>query len=177
MAKEEKTGLYPQAPQPGMYQPVPQTAYQPSGPQMVVVQPGAGVVAMPAQRPLNPSFGCVLAETIIGMFCCCFVCGLIGLIMALVNQTKRDPDTHRWAHYMGIASIGCGVLQWICVVIFVVIMILISVLGAAAAMQLCEKNGYSSKIECQNKCANTCTFTELCNMYICSTSGSSYKFD
>ncbi len=94
---------------------------QPIGPTPILVTQYA-----PPQPPESgPSFGCVLAETIIGFLFCCWLLGLIGLIMALTSDGGRNKDTLRCAHYFGLSSIFVGVgLQVVGVCIGVIVLII-----------------------------------------------------
>ena len=104
---------------------IPSMAYQPSPQPMVIIQPQSQG-ALPGQGNASygrtlPSWNCILVETIIGMVCCCFVLGLIGLIFAIMGNSDNDQKYLRWAHYLGISSIILGVIDYICACIIIVI--------------------------------------------------------
>ena len=134
-----KGATYPEIPPPySQQQPLLNTygagpvVYQPSTQQpinMQGVQPGVAYqVVQPRAMPTSPSYGCVLAETICGMMCCCFVLGLVGLVFALVSQSNNNPNPEmfRKAHYLGIASIASGICLWICTgLIFIIYIVFI----------------------------------------------------
>jgi FtsH-binding integral membrane protein len=58
------------------------------------------------------------------MVCCCFVCGLVGLILAITGNSNRDQHQLLTAHRCGVTSIACGVVQWICCIGFAILYVL-----------------------------------------------------
>ena len=76
------------------------------------------------KEKLQLMWGCVLSETIIGMFCCCCcILALIGLILAMIGKSKNDRQANKAAHYLGLISIICGAVTWICVIVGFIILV------------------------------------------------------
>ena len=128
------TPAFPEQVQLGYYPPQYQTVVAQPGPQPVVSYQQVPQSQQPqiqygqSQQPQQPqgfgevpddgpAFGCVLAETIIGMICCNCILGLIGLIVVVIGNSNQDPKMRKAGHYLGIASIIVGSIVWVCLCI------------------------------------------------------------
>ena len=98
--------------------------HQPGSHSVVNVQPHSYQQGLAGVGTTIPSWNCILIETILGMICCCFVLGLVGLIFAILGNSNNDPKYLRWAHQLGLASIIVGVVAWIIYIIIFFIYII-----------------------------------------------------
>ena len=65
-----------------------------------------------------PPWGCILALSIVGIFCC-FICGLASFILALVGKFTDDQEYIQKAFDFGLISLFFGLI-WIVVVIIII---------------------------------------------------------
>ena len=103
------------------------------GPQGVV-----GTLDRNHSRAKVPPIGCILTETIIGMICCCWCCvfGLIGSVLACVGSYRRERNTLRCAHRMGLVNLIAGGVMWVCIIISVIIGIVVAVYAITSSFTL-----------------------------------------